>query len=342
MKKRISAILILSLLFCGAVFAMEDDYQLVTITNYSNGDTEYSYNDSLKSSKYTFEGEISRDDCQKVRVLWSPDGFKAIERYLITGKTNAGDKPVDDFYLKQYKAGSKTFAYNVSGAFDNLVYGSNYYKFIAYFKDGSVDYYDFTFYVYNGGAAERAKPVIYLYPKKPQKVRVKVEPKGGVTESIPDYDKGWTVFATSESELTDLNPKAARGTETYPYLYWESKDNGEEIDMSEGFVVETKKLKSFFEEKLKILGLNDKEIADFVEYWIPELQGKKYVFITFHSQEKINKDAPLTISPKPDSVIRVYFDHKKLDKKISVKEQTLTTPERKGFTVVEWGGRRYK
>ena len=342
MKKRISAILILSLLFCGAVFAMEDDYQLVTITNYSNGDTEYSYNDSLKSSKYTFEGEISRDDCQKVRVLWSPDGFKAIERYLITGKTNSGDKPVDDFYLKQYKAGSKTFAYNVSGAYDNLVYGSNFYKFIVYFKDGSVDYYDFIFYVYNGGAAERAKPVIYLYPKKAQKVRVKVEPKGGVTESIPDYDKGWTVFATSESELTDLNPKAARGTETYPYLYWESKDNGEEIDMSEGFVVETKKLKSFFEEKLKILGLNDKEIADFVEYWIPELQGKKYVFITFHSQEKINKDAPLTISPKPDSVIRVYFDHKKVDKKISVKEQTLTTPERKGFTVVEWGGRRYK
>lgn len=29
---------------------------------------------------------------------------------------------------------------------------------------------------------------------------------------------------------------------------------------------------------------------------------------------------------------------KKIDKYIEVKEQKLETPERKGFTVVEWGG----
>ena len=339
MQKKILLVLSFLVLICSHAFAGENSN--IYITNYDSGDSVYSYNDSINSTKYVLEGYVS-SDCTKIRILWSPDSFEAIERYFVLGKTSTGDSKIDDFVLKQYKPGATGFVYNVSGSYDNLVYGSNYYKIIGYFKDGSIRIYNFQFMVYNGGMAERAKPVIYLYPKKGQKVKVKVEPKGGVTESIPDYDKGWTVFATPDSELTDLNPKAARGTETYPYLYWESKDNGEEIDMSEGFVVETKKLKSFFEEKLKILGLNDKEIADFVEYWIPELQGKKYVFITFHSQEKIDKEAPLTISPKPDSVIRVYFDHKKLDKKITVKEQQLTTPKRTGFTVVEWGGRRYK
>ena len=93
---------------------------------------------------------------------------------------------------------------------------------------------------------------------------------------------------------------------------------------------------------LSFFGLNKKESADFTEYWVPELSGKKYVFITFYSQKRIDEEAPLTVSPKPDTVIRVYFDHKKLDKKINVKPQTLTSTERKGFTVVEWGGKRYK
>jgi hypothetical protein len=48
---------------------------------------------------------------------------------------------------------------------------------------------------------------------------------------------------------------------------------------------------------------------------------------------------PLDISPKPDSVIRITMDFKSLDNYIKVKEQELKTPERIGFTVVEWGGR---
>ena len=47
---------------------------------------------------------------------------------------------------------------------------------------------------------------------------------------------------------------------------------------------------------------------------------------------------PLEISPQPDSIIRVFMDYKPLNKKIKVKEQSLTTQDRNGFTVVEWGG----
>ena len=51
---------------------------------------------------------------------------------------------------------------------------------------------------------------------------------------------------------------------------------------------------------------------------------------------------PLEITPKPDSVIRVMMEWKGLNKKVEVKEQTLTTPVREGFTVVEWGGTEIK
>ena len=53
----------------------------------------------------------------------------------------------------------------------------------------------------------------------------------------------------------------------------------------------------------------------------------------------IDKIAPLQISPEPDTVIRVLMDVKPLEKPVLVEEQKLKqTPQRKGFTVVEWGG----
>lgn len=54
--------------------------------------------------------------------------------------------------------------------------------------------------------------------------------------------------------------------------------------------------------------------------------------------DEINKNMPLEITPNPNTVIRVLMTYKGLDKPIKIKEQNLTTVERNGFTVVEWGG----
>ena len=61
----------------------------------------------------------------------------------------------------------------------------------------------------------------------------------------------------------------------------------------------------------------------------------KYELLT---KKEIDNEMPLMVSPIPNSVIRVMMDTKPLDKKISLKEQKLTSPVRTGFTVVEWGG----
>lgn len=335
-------LLFVSFFFLIATTAFAGSNSFIRINSPYNGEDFYAYNqDSVYDYNVTFKGSVSTD-CISIRVIWTPKEKANIIKYLLKGGKSsalAGGSAyqIDDFTLKQYKKGSPTFEYNVSGRLENLAFGANYYLFVAAFADGSIEIAEHEIYVYQGGGGEKAKPVIYLYPTKTQDIKVKVSPEGGVTESIPEYGKGWSVTATPEGKIIDKATKTE-----YPYLFWESKDDGAQTDMSEGFVVETKKLQKFFEEKLAILGLNEKEIADFTEYWVPELQGKKYVFITFYSQERIDAEAPLKVTPAPDSVIRVYFDHKKLDKKITVKEQVLTPATRKGFAVVEWGGKRYK
>ncbi len=51
---------------------------------------------------------------------------------------------------------------------------------------------------------------------------------------------------------------------------------------------------------------------------------------------------PLEITPKPDTIMRVLMEYKPLNEKISIKKQKLSTPKRRGFTVVEWGGSEIK
>ncbi len=313
----------------------EDSY--IRITEPSDGSEKYLYNvTNVDDIKLQFKGEVSAN-CKSIRVLWAPESDSFIQYHLEGRKEKLGGVCVDDFVLKQFKPGDRTFIYNVGGKLDNLTQGSNFYRFIATFNDGSQKSYSMTYYVYCGGASEKAKPVIYLYPTKKQDVTVSVSPEGGVTESIPEMGKAWKVTAWPDGKIVEK-----KSGQEYPYLFWESKDNDTPINLSEGFVVATSELKTFFEQKLSILGLNKKEIDDFNEYWIPEMQGKPYVFISFYTKERIDREAPLKVSPKPDTVIRVYFDHLKLDKPFDVPEQQLEPAGRQGFAVVEWGGRRYK
>ena len=63
----------------------------------------------------------------------------------------------------------------------------------------------------------------------------------------------------------------------------------------------------------------------------------KLSICTFQSQEFFDH-IPLNVSPKPDTLIRIFLTIKKIDSPIEIKEQKLQHHERKGFTVVEWGG----
>jgi hypothetical protein len=181
-------------------------------------------------------------------------------------------------------------------------------------------------------AVECGKPVIYLYPKTTTDVSVWVNPTGGFTITEPNYNNGWIVKASPNGQLYNYNDK-----KVYPYLFWEGHGLNY-AQPKQGFIVAKPEVKKFLEEKLAQLGLIKKESDEFISFWLPKMQKSDYYFVTFVPQSEFDKLAPLTVQPKPDTIIRVFMDYTELSAPISVTPQKITTPQRIGFTVVEWGG----
>ncbi|MEK7174076.1 MAG: hypothetical protein AAB759_00235, partial [Patescibacteria group bacterium] len=106
----------------------------------------------------------------------------------------------------------------------------------------------------------------------------------------------------------------------------------------QGFVVAKENIPSVLDAKLSLFGLNNQERDDFLEFWAPKLSRAPYYFITFILRSEIDRVSPMSISPQPDTIIRVLMDYKPLTKPIFVRPLTIAPTERSGFTVVEWGG----
>ena len=174
------------------------------------------------------------------------------------------------------------------------------------------------------------KPVIYLYPEAETDVTVQLDYVGGLTCTYPTYDCAWRVAAAPDGTLTD-----ERG-QTYRYLYWEGVDDVQ-YDFSEGFCVPGEETAAFLEDALAQLGLTRAEANEFIIYWLPQMEQNAYNLISFQ-QSAYTDAAQLTITPQPDTLLRVFMAWKPLTKAVEIAPQTLTAPERTGFTAVEWGG----
>jgi hypothetical protein len=180
--------------------------------------------------------------------------------------------------------------------------------------------------------AECGKPVIYLYPEEKMQIDVELEPVGGFTYTEPVYDNGWSVIASPDGTLTNLKDGL-----TYPYLFWEGR-GGYYQEPENYWVVEASEVESFLIGTLREYGLNDKETADFIEFWLPRMQDASYYKIGFHGTEVMNAIAPMSLSVHPDSVLRILMDFAELDAPIASNPPVIVPFEREGFTVVEWGG----
>jgi hypothetical protein len=173
------------------------------------------------------------------------------------------------------------------------------------------------------------KPALYLYPNKTEKVEVILKPKGQITKTIPEYKDKWLVIANPNGLIDNK----------YPYLFYEvALENS--IDLpKEGWIVKTTDLEKWFDVNLPKLGLNEKEIKDFKEYWLGELKGYPYYKIRLLSEEFLDENIAVKINPRPDTFIRVIFYFEgTYDSKEKLIEPQIKTHIRKGFTAVEWGG----
>ena len=177
------------------------------------------------------------------------------------------------------------------------------------------------------------KPVIYLYPEEETDVHVELE----LTESelyttYPKYNNGWDVTAYPDGSL--LNK--VDGTH-HKYLFWDSSNCRTRYDFSNGFCVAGSDTESFLKEKLTYMGLTEEEMNEFIVYWLPLMEHNKYNLITFQGEAYTNS-AKLDITPKPDSILQIFMVYVPLEEAVDIEPQQLETFDRKGFTVVEWGG----
>ena len=176
-----------------------------------------------------------------------------------------------------------------------------------------------------------AKPVIYLYPESQTDVTVTLDYAGTLTTTYPAYRDVWKVTASPDGTLINH----ADGRE-YSYLFWEG-DSPANYDLSEGWCVPGNETAEFLQETLAEIGLTPREYNEFIVYWLPLMEDNPYNLITFQG-DAYTDGAKLSITPKPDSLLRVFMAWMPLEEPMEIDAPEIKPFERNGFTVVEWGG----
>ena len=181
------------------------------------------------------------------------------------------------------------------------------------------------------------KPVIYLYPEEKTDVHVELDLKeADLATTYPKYNNGWDVTAYPDGTL--LNK--ADGTH-HKYLFWDAVNSRTEFDFSKGFCVAGEDTESFLKEKLTAMGMTENEMNEFIVYWLPRMEHNKYNLIAFQN-EAYTDACKLNITPEPDSLCRIFMAYTPLDKAVDIEPQQFEKFERKGFSVLEWGGSEIK
>ena len=106
----------------------------------------------------------------------------------------------------------------------------------------------------------------------------------------------------------------------------------------EGFLLKDGEVDHSLQNILARYGLNVRESQEFRDFWVPLMTGSPYYRVSFVTTKDWNKAAPLSVTPAPKTVLRIFMDWEKLDRPLSIKPPQITPFVRTGFTLVEWGG----
>ena len=182
------------------------------------------------------------------------------------------------------------------------------------------------------------KPAIYLYPIQKTEIIVTHNFKGKILNTYPQYTDNWKVIANPNGTL--LNVKDNR---YYNYLFWDGaySFSPEHYQFKSGFYVKNENYISFLQNKLMMIGLNEKEINDFIVFWLPVMSKYENCFVHFRINDNIDESSVIETQPKAETTIRVFMEFSGIDDINGVSklpEQLLPAFTRSGFTLVEWGG----
>ncbi|MCP3659923.1 MAG: hypothetical protein GY830_06250 [Bacteroidetes bacterium] len=199
--------------------------------------------------------------------------------------------------------------------------------------------------------AQAKAPVIYIYSDTERKCDINFDTNGGqvINLSYPAYDnKGWS-FTCQRNKNGSL---IFANKSILPYLYYTftiPPNLLSKIKSNEGFIVQREKLIEFLPQKLRKLGLNDREITDFILYWYEKLSKFPSVFIQFLVDQQVDELLPMNVKFSGNQnykkaerrIIMVYNDIIPKDH-IEQKLDSIQTLDRSKYNIniIEWGGFR--
>jgi len=182
-----------------------------------------------------------------------------------------------------------------------------------------------------------AKPVIYLYPTTSQSVTVRLITNNNIYVTYPkavlrNNSYEWVTFAKPSGEIV-------YGGESFNYLFWESEtyEDAFSFDADKAHLVKKEDAETFLTKTLADIGLQKKERDEMIVYWLPYLKKNSYNLVYFAGKEYSDLFT-LQITPKPESLLRVFMVVKPARNYMVTHPKPLTAFQRKDFTVVEWGG----
>ncbi|KAI0310075.1 hypothetical protein OF83DRAFT_1071132, partial [Amylostereum chailletii] len=236
------------------------------------------------------------------------------------------------------------------------------------------------------------KPVIYLFPSRflaNTSITLGLVPSWSFSAIYPNArdassDNGlqvieWVVDARTDGVLVDK----ASGSEL-SYLFWEAHTNPApplspptsrpstpmadesvpfdparpQLSPHGSVLLSVEKLPIYLDRVLKELSLHTEARNSFITYWLPSFLKHKHIALRFLSQDSYEAAAPMTVTPAPDVVTRVFMLFKGIDErdletwgeaearathdvafwKKAVGVDAERAEDRSLFRVLEWGG----
>ncbi len=228
--------------------------------------------------------------------------------------------------------------YNFNKRVEPLYAPKQFFEHLPYFflRDhfGSLICYSATQFI----PQNMSEPILYLYSDSSIDVDISLHKSVEITAAIPAFETDSSGSTWRVKTLQDGMIEERSSGRKHRRLFWE----GESINfppIQEGFVCSPETIRPTLDSLLTVQGLIKAERDDFITAWLPEMSEKPYVAFTFYDERVIECHAPLVVTPKPETIIRVMMGYKPIDSHITLEPQQIpTTKQRTGFTVVEWGG----
>ena len=172
------------------------------------------------------------------------------------------------------------------------------------------------------------KPNLYIYPEQTLSLSVKIDfPNGGkVTESIPTYNNSWDITVTPNGRINN----------NYDYLFYEC-DVPDLTQKEYGWVIKTTELENFFNNNLSLSGFNQKEVSDFIEYWIPLLTNYNYYEIYPQYKTQLDEMIDIEFSDIPNNFFRLHYVIIGIDNDKQLPVPQIESAIREKYYAVEWG-----